>query len=136
MSSRRSQKPHFMSPGIHTLSLIVLGARSQAPPPRRGDKRARYMGGWRGVERQVVDATITLVHRLSTIKDADAIDITVEAPRSTPAQIRVVDTHKLPDGKAVDGSAQFAQEDRLEMVESAATSREILEKINETGDMV
>ncbi|KAJ7077716.1 hypothetical protein C8R44DRAFT_755105 [Mycena epipterygia] len=119
MSSRRSQKPHFMSPGIHTLSLIVLGARSQAPPPlRRGDKRARYMGGWRGVERQVVDATITLVHRLSTIKDADAIDI----------PIRVVDTHKLPDGKAVDGSAQFAQEDRLEMVESAANSREILEK--------
>ncbi|KAJ7085066.1 hypothetical protein C8R44DRAFT_752962 [Mycena epipterygia] len=132
MSSRRSQKPHFMSPGIHTLSLIVLGARSQAPPPlRRGDKHARYMGGWRGVERQVVDATITLVHRLSTIKDADAIDIPVEG-----AEIRVVDTHKLPDGKAVDGSAQFAQEDRLEMVESAANSREILEKINETGDMV
>ncbi|KAJ7144622.1 hypothetical protein C8R44DRAFT_725544 [Mycena epipterygia] len=127
MSSRRSQKPHFMSPGIHTLSLIVLGARSQAPPPlRRDDKRARYMGEWRGVERQVVDATITLVHRLSPITDADAIDIT----------IRVVDTHKLPDGKAVDGFAQFAQEDRLEMVESAATSREILEKLNETGDMV
>ncbi|KAJ7122249.1 hypothetical protein C8R44DRAFT_876554 [Mycena epipterygia] len=103
-------------------------ARSQAPPPlRRGDKRARYMGGWRGVERQVVDATITLVHRLSTIKDADAIDITVEGAEA--------DTHieLLAD---VDGSAQFAQEDRLEMVESAATSREILEKLNEMGDMV
>ncbi|KAJ7111081.1 P-loop containing nucleoside triphosphate hydrolase protein [Mycena epipterygia] len=88
--------------------------------------------------------TITIAHRLSTIKDADAIYVMAEGavlehgthnelladPGSTYAQL--VEAQKLRDGKDVDGSAQVAPEERPETLDSAATSRESLQKLEET----
>ncbi|KAJ7112183.1 P-loop containing nucleoside triphosphate hydrolase protein [Mycena epipterygia] len=81
--------------------------------------------------------TITIAHRLSMIKDADAIYFMAEDavlehgthnelladPGSTYAQL--VEAQKLRDGKDIDGSAQT--------LDSAATSRESLQKLEETG---